>query len=142
MATKLKKSRPGAAFVLFALSLTIVIAAVAGGLYLWAAGAVALDYKETPRYQQAVNRMISDAYAIAENGPDGDAGLTLRNDLNVDYFIEGRSFRLWSDDISDATAKAMYERISANMDAAGYEHVIYAVDGVITQQIQDRKSVV
>ena len=136
MATKLKKSRPGAAFVLFALSLTIVIAAVAGGLYLWAAGAVALDYKETPRYQQAVNRMISDAYAIAENGPDGDAGLTLRNDLNVDYFIEGRSFRLWSDDISDATAKAMYERISANMDAAGYEHVIYAVDGVITQQIQ------
>ena len=43
MATKLKKSRPGAAFVLFALSLTIVIAAVAGGLYLWAAGAVALD---------------------------------------------------------------------------------------------------
>ena len=88
---------------------------VAGGLYLWAAGAVALDYKETPRYQQAVNRMISDAYAIAENGPDGDAGLTLRNDLNVDYFIEGRSFRLWSDDISDATAKAMYERISANM---------------------------
>ena len=66
MATKLKKSRPGAAFVLFALSLTIVIAAVAGGLYLWAAGAVALDYKETPRYQQAVNRMISDAYAIAE----------------------------------------------------------------------------
>ena len=57
MATKLKKSRPGAAFVLFALSLTIVIAAVAGGLYLWAAGAVALDYKETPRYQQAVNRI-------------------------------------------------------------------------------------
>lgn len=26
--------------------------------------------------------------------------------------------------------------ISANMDAAGYEHVIYAADGVITQQIQ------
>ncbi|NBI79931.1 sensor histidine kinase [Anaerotruncus colihominis] len=136
MATKLKKSRPGTAFVLFALSLTIVVAAMAGGLYLWAAGVIALDYKETPRYQQAVNRMIADAYAIAENGPDGDAGLTLRNDLNVDYFIEGRSFRLWSDTVSDATAKAMYERVNSNMDAAGYAHVIYAADGVITQQMQ------
>lgn len=136
MATKLKKSKPGISFILFALSLTVLITAAVAGLYLWGTGAIALDYQETPRYQQAVDTMIANAYAIAENGADGDAWITLRNDLNVDYFIEGSSFRIWSDSVSDATAKAMYERINSNMDAAGYAHVIYAADGAITQRMQ------